>query len=122
MRLTDRNFLAFGLVAVLAACGTSSRVQPVATPALAGPAADYPIVIGEPYAVMGVQYTPVDTMNYDEVGYAAIEAGEGPAISGAHHTLPLPSYVEVTSLESGRTILVRLTERGPMDGNSIVAL
>jgi rare lipoprotein A len=35
-------------------------------------------------------------------------------ISGAHKTLPLPSYVEVTSLESGKTILVRLERRGPM--------
>ena len=87
-----------------------------------GPAADYPIVVGEPYAVMGVNYTPVDTLNYDEVGYLGIEPEADPAITGAHHTLPLPSYVEVTSLDSGRTILVRLIRRGPMDSNSLIAL
>ncbi len=35
------------------------------------------------------------------------------AIYGANRTLPLPSYVEVTSLETGRTFLVRVNDRGP---------
>ena len=35
------------------------------------------------------------------------------AISAAHQTLPLPSYVEVTALDTGRTILVRVNDRGP---------
>jgi rare lipoprotein A len=59
-------------------------------------------------------------MNYDEVGYAAADNGAG--VTGSHHTLPLPSYVEVTSLTSGKTILVRLARRGPMDGDALVAL
>jgi rare lipoprotein A len=77
-------------------------------------------VIGEPYRVGSVLYTPADTMNYDEVGYAAADSGEG--VSGSHHTLPLPSYVEVTSLTTGHTILVRLERRGPMSGDAVVAL
>lgn len=85
-----------------------------------GPAGDYPMVLGAPFVVDGVTYTPADTMNYDSVGYAQIADGAG--VSGAHRTLPLPSYVEVTSLESGRTILVRLTERGPMQGSDLIAL
>jgi rare lipoprotein A len=36
--------------------------------------------------------------------------------------LPLPSYVEVTSLENGRTVLIRLTQRGPMTGDAEIAL
>jgi rare lipoprotein A len=59
-------------------------------------------------------------MNYDEVGYAAADGGSG--VTGSHHTLPLPSYVEVTSLASGKTILVRVVRRGPMDGEALIAL
>jgi rare lipoprotein A len=86
-----------------------------------GPEGDYPLVVGEPFTVDGKTYVPSDTMNYDAVGYA--EAGEGgDLVTGAHRTLPLPSYVEVTSLASGKTILVRLTRRGPMAGANLVAL
>lgn len=87
----------------------------------AGPAADYPVIIGDPYVIGGVTYTPADTLNYDAVGYA--HAGtEGSGISGAHHALPLPCYVEVTSLDSGRTVLVRLDRRGPMNGKQLIEL
>lgn len=78
------------------------------------------MVLGAPFVVDGVTYTPADTLNYDSVGYAEAVAGAG--VSGAHRTLPLPSYVEVTSLDTGKTILVRLTERGPMTGSGLVAL
>lgn len=85
-----------------------------------GPQADYPVTIGNPYTIGTVTYRPADTLNYDEVGYAT--AGSGSGITGAHHTLPVPSYVEVTSLETGRTILVRLETRGPMGSNHLVSL
>ena len=85
-----------------------------------GPAADYPVVLGQPYVVDGVTYTPEDKLNFDQVGYATLGAGEG--VSIAHRTLPMPSYAEVTSLESGRTILVRVTRRGPMTGSSMIEL
>lgn len=89
-------------------------------PRAVGPAADYPVVVGEPYRVGNSTFTPNDTLNYDEVGYAIGDGGAG--ISGAHHTLPLPSYVEVTSLDTGRTILLRIERRGPMDSDALVAL
>jgi hypothetical protein len=75
-----------------------AKTQPVED--RAGPAGDYPMVLGAPFMVDGVTYTPADTMNYDAVGYAGEDGGEG--ISGAHHTLPLPSYVEVTALDRAR--------------------
>src|SRR5690606_16877135 len=90
------------------------------SPGAIGPAADYPVVIGEPYRVGSRLHTPADTLNYDEVGYVAADTGIG--VSGAHHTLPLPSYAEVTSLETGQTILVRLERRGPMTGDALVGL
>ncbi len=85
-----------------------------------GPQADYPLVIGAPYMVDGVQYAPADVLNYDEVGF--VTAGTGEGITGGHHTLPYPAYVEVTSLESGRTILVPLEWRGPMDSDHLISL
>lgn len=85
------------------------------------PRADYPALVGDPYSVGGVEYVPTDTLNYDHVGYLAVDEG-ATGYSGSHHTLPLPSYVEVTSLETGRTVLVRLERRGPMDSNHLLAL
>lgn len=78
------------------------------------------MVVGDPYKIGTTLFTPADTMNYDEVGYSA--ADEGAGVTGSHHTLPLPSYVEVTSLTSGKTILVRIERRGPMGGNALIAL
>lgn len=42
--------------------------------------------------------------------------------TAAHRTLPLQSYVEVTALDTGRTILVRINDRGPYHGNRIIDL
>ncbi len=101
--------------------GQGERVPAVTLPAN-GPAADYPMVIGAPYSVDGVTYTPADKLNYDAVGYAFADAGGGDAITGSHRTLPLPSYAEVTALDSGKTVLVRMERRGPMTGTGLVAL
>jgi rare lipoprotein A len=80
------------------------------------------MVIGEPFAIDGVDYKPLDTLNYDAVGYAAIDIAGGERITGSHKTLPLPSYVEVTALDSGTTILVRMERRGPMTNSRLVGL
>lgn len=84
-------------------------------------------LVGKPYVVRGVTYTP----QQDPTGYAASgsaswygadfhgrrtangEIFSANAISGAHPTLPLPSYVRVTSLDNGRSVLVRVNDRGP---------
>ncbi len=115
------SWIALSAALVLTGCGgANARITPVSGTQTVGPAGDYPMVLGDPFVVDGTTYTPVDVMNYDSVGYASVATGEG--VSGAHRTLPLPSYVEVTSLESGRTILVRMTERGPMQGRDLVSL
>ena len=87
-----------------------------------GPAADYPMVLGEPFTIDGITYTPADTLNYDEVGYATLDDTDAEGVSASHRTLPLPSYVEVTSLESGRTVLVRVERRGPMTNSRLLGL
>lgn len=128
MRLVNKRSVArwasLAVFVALSGCGGGSYDASLAPigPAANGPAADYPVVIGDPYSVGGVTYTPADAWNVDEVGLAVIDSAGGNTISAAHHTLPLPSYVEVTSLETGRTILVRVERRGPMNGPAAIAL
>lgn len=117
---------AAALAAAIALAGGVASTEALARPPEAtplpdmGPAGDYPMVLGNPFVVDGVTYTPADMLNYDAVGYAGESGGAG--ISGAHRTLPLPSYVEVTSLETGHTILVRIDQRGPMAGSRLIDL
>lgn len=126
----NSSILALAMVLALGAglAGTSAAFaaeRKVPMPDVMGPEGDYPVTIGDPFTVDGVTYTPADTLNYDAVGKAlAMGADEtGPArISGAHRTLPVPSYVEVTALDSGRTIVVRIDRRGPMSGAGLMAL
>ena len=120
-----------GLLLLLGACSGGAGPSRIADK----PVSDYPVKIGNPYTVRGATYVPVDDADYDAVGYASWygrdhegqptargEAFRRNAISGAHRTLPLPSYVEVTSLDTGRTILVRVNDRGPFLPERIIDL
>ena len=125
MRLPDdasSRLLCLGIACVLAGCSMGSGVAASAPAPLAveGPAADYPMVLGEPFTVEGELFTPADTLNYDAVGYTGLDGGAG--ITASHRTLPLPSYAEITSLETGTTILVRIERRGPLTGRNLVSL
>lgn len=94
------------------------------------PVADTPVRIGKPYTVRGITYVPAEDVTYDMLGYASwygSESGNRTAngerfrpgwATAAHTTLPLPSYVEVTALDTGRRILVRINDRGPFAGSS----
>ena len=85
------------------------------------PIADPPPVLGVPYSVDRKTYSPAD-VPFDDVGHAGLDEAAGPGISVSHRTLPLPSYVEITALDSGRTILARVERRGPMTGTQLVVL
>ncbi|WP_447930716.1 septal ring lytic transglycosylase RlpA family protein [Sphingopyxis fribergensis] len=130
-----------GAMLMLAGCGSFDSKReggPTASPAPATAAngvVDVPVKVGDPYTIGGVTYTPADIPDYDDVGYASWygeelagkptangEAFDPAAISAAHKTLPLPSYVEVTALDTGRTILVRVNDRGPMVGDRLIDL
>ncbi|WP_232494743.1 septal ring lytic transglycosylase RlpA family protein [Novosphingobium kaempferiae] len=111
-----RSAVVLALAAVLAACGGGVKYRPVS---------DVPVRVGPPYKVRGTTYTPAAQPDYDMLGYATwygSESGNQVAngerfrpkwITAAHKTLPLPAYVEVTSLDTGRRILVRVNDRGP---------
>jgi rare lipoprotein A len=117
------SVVCFG-VAVMAAAPLLARPPAPALEREVGPGGDYPVLIGDPFVVEGKTFTPADTMNYDAVGYTAPSEMDDAltSVSGAHRTLPVPSYVEVTSLDTGRTALVRLEKRGPMTGDTLIAL
>jgi rare lipoprotein A len=111
------------IAAAVASTGAQATAKDRPEPTqISGPAADYPVVVGAPFQVDGTTWTPEDRLNYDAVGYASVSAEGGAAISAAHKTLPLPSYAEVTSLDSGRTILVRIERRGPMRNDKLIDL
>lgn len=107
---------ACALALALSACASGKHFRPVS---------DTPVRVGPPYSVKGMTYIPAVDPNYDVLGYATwygSESGNQVAngerfkpdgITGAHKTLPLPTYVEVTSLDTGRRILVRINDRGP---------
>lgn len=89
------------------------------------PVSDTPVRIGRPYTVRGQTFVPAADPTYDMLGYASWygpESGGKTAngerfrpdwITAAHTTLPLPTYVEVTALQTGRRIIVRINDRGP---------
>lgn len=91
--------------------------------------------IGNPYQIDNVWYYPAVDYNYQETGIASWYGDEfhGKAtangdtfdmnsVTAAHRTLPLPSIVEVANLENGRTIQVRVNDRGPFARGRIIDL
>lgn len=140
MRWTIRQAIIPGAAMLLAGCGMvdgrgDNRLPGPPRRDASRPVVDYPVKIGRPYQIGGITYTPADTPNHDELGYASWYGGnhEGKptangesfrtrGISAAHKTLPLPSYVEVTSLDTGRTILVRVNDRGPFVSGRVIDL
>jgi peptidoglycan lytic transglycosylase len=91
--------------------------------------------VGEPYEINGTWYYPAEDWNYDETGIASWYGAEfhgnrtadgeifnANAVSAAHRTLPMPSIVEVTNLENGRSIQVRINDRGPFARGRIIDL
>jgi rare lipoprotein A len=94
-----------------------------------------PYKIGKPYRVNNVWYYPRADYDYDETGIAS---WYGPGFHGkqtangeiydendltaAHKTLPMPSLVRVTNLENGRSLVVRLNDRGPFANNRVIDL
>jgi len=91
--------------------------------------------VGNPYQIAGVWYYPKEDPFYDETGVAswygsdfhgkATANGERydmETMTAAHRTLPMPSIVRVTNLENGRSIRVRVNDRGPYARGRIIDL
>jgi rare lipoprotein A len=89
--------------------------------------------VGPPYEINGVWYYPRVDYNYDKTGIASWygpgfderltangEIFDENALSAAHKTLPLPSVVEVTNLQNGRQLQLRVNDRGPFVGDRVL--
>jgi rare lipoprotein A (peptidoglycan hydrolase) len=89
-----------------------------------------------PYSVLGQTYNVLPTpKGYVERGIASfygnkfhgyktsnLEEYDMYQFSAAHKTLPLPSYARVTNLENGKSVIVRINDRGPFHENRIIDL
>jgi rare lipoprotein A len=91
--------------------------------------------VGKPYQVAGRWYVPREVAHYDKSGTASWygdafhgrrtangEIYDMHALTAGHPTLPLPSYAYVTNLDNGRTILVRINDRGPYVNDRLIDL
>jgi len=118
-RKLSRWLLVSGALA-LAGCGSSSEPHPH-------------FKIGSPYKINGQWYRPQWVTEYEAVGIASWygepyhgrytangEIFDMYALTAAHPTLPLPSVVRVTNLVNGRSLILRVNDRGPfVDGRLI---
>lgn len=136
------------IAATLAGCGMfgAREPAPVGIPKVSAPKpAPVPGTPGEPlsrygnpefYVVNGVRYVPLKTAaGYVERGIASWygpdfhgeltstrESYDMYQMTGAHKTLPLPCWVEVTNVENGRKVRLRINDRGPFKDNRIIDL
>ncbi|WP_173643601.1 septal ring lytic transglycosylase RlpA family protein [Bradyrhizobium sp. 41S5] len=89
--------------------------------------------IGKPYVVAGRTYVPEENENYRAEGLASWygddfhgrltangEVFDMGSLTAAHPTLPMPSYARVTNLSNGRSLVVRVNDRGPYHGNRLI--
>ena len=89
-----------------------------------------------PYVALGTTYTPqTEHRAYNEVGLASWygrrfqgkktasgELYDMYAMTAAHPTLPIPSYARVTSLSNGKSVVVRINDRGPFHSDRVIDL
>jgi rare lipoprotein A len=142
-RIAQFGALALGCLA-LAGCGAqtsklTSRLDPkygvAASPRVIEPGQPVPkgggvYRVGKPYVVGGQTYTPEENKRYRGEGLASWygsdfhgrltangEIYDMEAISAAHPTMPMPSYARVTNVSTGKSLIVRVNDRGPYHAN-----
>ncbi|MFO1112058.1 MAG: septal ring lytic transglycosylase RlpA family protein [Bradyrhizobium sp.] len=89
--------------------------------------------VGKPYTVAGRVYVPEEDPNYRAEGMASWygddfhgrltangEVFDMTALTAAHPTLPIPSYARVTNIRNGKSLIVRVNDRGPYHGNRLI--
>lgn len=117
------------LVAVVVGCSSTSSNTANTFPA----GASKGFKVGSPYVVNGIEYQPGVDYEYNETGIASWygpgfhgkltangETYDMNALTAAHTTLPMPSLVLVTNLENGRSLKLRVNDRGPFANGRII--
>src|SRR4051812_10695960 len=144
--LTARGTVAVATCLLLANCASSStsfsRVDPKygvsSSPRVVGfgepvPKGGGTFRIGKPYVVAGRTYVPEEDVNYRAEGTASWygdafhgrltangEVFDMASLTAAHPTLPIPSYARVTNTRNGKSVIVRVNDRGPYHGNRLI--
>jgi rare lipoprotein A len=137
MRPAARRAIILSLALLAASCSTAPKPPPA--PAETNPVTVPPSAgvykIGQPYQVDNVWYYPREQPDYDETGIASWygptfygrrtangEMYDGNALTAAHKTLPMPVNVRVTNLDNGKSLIVRVNDRGPYARGRIIDL
>src|ERR1700726_627173 len=89
--------------------------------------------VGKPYTVDGRVYVPEEDVNSREEGLASWygddfhgrqtangEVFDMDGLTAAHPTLPMPSYARVPNLSNGKSLIVRVNDRGPYANNRLI--
>src|SRR4051812_22630111 len=89
--------------------------------------------VGKPYSVAGRVYVPEEDVGYRADGLASWygddfhgrltangEVFDMGSLTAAHPTLPMPCYARVTNLGNGKSLIVRVNDRGPYHGNRLI--
>src|SRR6476620_8423676 len=144
--LAARGAVAVATCVLLANCASSdkfaSRVDPKygvsSSPRVVGAGEAVPkgggtYRIGKPYTVAGRVYVPEEDPNYRAEGMASWygddfhgrltangDVFDMTSLTAAHPTLPIPSYARVTNVRNGKSLIVRVNDRGPYHGNRLI--
>lgn len=121
--------------AVLAACASQPPPAPPPPPTVQVPVSAGVYKVGQPYQIENVWYYPREQPDYDETGIASWygptfygkktangEIYTGDMLTAAHKTLPMPVNVRVTNLDNGKSLVVRVNDRGPFSRGRIIDL
>lgn len=119
-----KHIIILSTLFALAACQPSPSGKPTGN-----------VKIGKPYEIAGKMYYPEFDQNYDRVGTASWygpgfhgkytangELFDQEDLTAAHPTLPMPSLVRVTNLQTGKSAIIRVNDRGPFKDNRIIDL
>lgn len=148
MRFYTQSFTTLLLILFLSACSSKGRydLRHDAAPLRVPTVSEIQDAVVEdvsksaatsrPYVIRGKRYTPMlDETGYTEEGVASwygrkfhgFHTANGEtydmfAMTAAHKTLPLPSFVKVTNIENGKSAIVRVNDRGPFHDDRIIDL
>jgi rare lipoprotein A len=149
LKKISQLLLPSAFVLILAGCSETMNAHRGFSPAEYGVAASERVVamgepvpkgggiyrVGNPYQVHGRWYYPEDKPGFSQSGVASWygddfhgrKTANGEiynmyALSAAHPTLPMPSYARVTNTSNGRSVVVRINDRGPYYSDRVIDL
>ncbi len=117
-----------GVLATVALCLIVVSCAPKVVPTSVGT-----YKVGKPYFIKGVRYVPREDPTYNKTGIASWygkqfhgrrtangEIYDMNSLTAAHPTLPLPTKVRVTNLDNGKSLVLRVNDRGPFANGRII--